>query len=49
MNKYQQVPEDQQYEKSAMEHAKKQYRVHRAQKHIDIFLIPRPHHLHMTH
>ena len=35
-NKEQQVPEDQQAAKSAMEHAKEQERVHTAQKYIEI-------------
>ena len=35
MNKEQQVPEDEQAAKSAMEHAKKQERVHTAQKYIE--------------
>ena len=34
MNKDQQVPEDQQAAKSAMEHAKEQERFHTAQKYI---------------
>ena len=36
MNKEQQVLEDQQAAKSAMEHAKEQDRVHTAQKYIEI-------------
>ena len=36
MNKEQQVPEDQQAAKAAMEHAKEQERVHTAQKYIEI-------------
>ena len=36
MNKEQQVPEDQQAEKSAMEHTKEQERVHMALEIIDI-------------
>ena len=36
MNKEQQVPEDQQAAKAAMEHAKEQERVHMAQKYIEI-------------
>ena len=36
MNKEQQVTEDQQSAKSAMEHAKEQERVHRAHKYIQI-------------
>ena len=37
MNKEHQVLEDQQAEKSAMEHAKEQERVHTAQKYIEFF------------
>ena len=36
MNKDQQVPEDQQAAKAAMEHAKEQERFHTAQKYIEI-------------
>ena len=36
MNKAQQVPEDQQTAKAAMEHAKKQESFHLAQKYIEI-------------
>ena len=36
MNKEQQVPEDQQSTKAAMEHAKEEVRVHTAQKYIEI-------------
>ena len=48
MNKEQQIPEDQQATKSAMEHTKEQECVHTAQKYIEICLIPRPHCPHMT-
>ena len=36
INKEQQVPEDQQSTKAAMEHAKEEVRVHTAQKYIEI-------------
>ena len=36
MNKEQQIPEDQQYAKSVMKHAKEQERVHTEQKYIYI-------------
>ena len=36
MNKYQQVPEDQEAANSAMKHANEQERVHMEQKYIEI-------------